>query len=96
FEPGPTAIEQLPKMRAALPDTPLLYDSGVANGADVMRALALGADFVMLGRAWHYAVAAMGPRGIDHLVHILTDDMKLSMAQIGAHTLADLPRRLIR
>ncbi|MEO0676854.1 MAG: alpha-hydroxy acid oxidase, partial [Pseudomonadota bacterium] len=40
FEPGPTAIEQLPKMRAALPDTPLLYDSGVANGADVMRALA--------------------------------------------------------
>ncbi|MEO1798340.1 MAG: alpha-hydroxy acid oxidase, partial [Pseudomonadota bacterium] len=96
FEPGPTAIEQLPKMRAALPDAPLLYDSGVANGADVMRALALGADFVMLGRAWHYAVAAMGPRGIDHLVHILTDDMKLSMAQIGAHTLADLPRRLIR
>ncbi|MEM1234398.1 MAG: alpha-hydroxy acid oxidase [Pseudomonadota bacterium] len=96
FEPGPTAIEQLPKMRAALPETPILYDSGVANGADVMRALALGADFVMLGRAWHYAVAAMGAAGIDHLVHILTDDMKLSMAQIGAHSLADLPRRLIR
>lgn len=96
FEPGPTAIEMLPRMRAALPEVPLLYDSGVASGADVMRALALGADFVMLGRAWHYAVAALGARGIDHLVHILTDDMKLSMAQIGAHSLSDLPRRLIR
>ena len=96
FEPGPTAIEMLPKFREALPDAPLLFDSGVENGADVMRALALGADFVMLGRAWHYALAAFGAAGIDHLIHILTDDMKLSMAQIGAHSLADLPRRLIR
>ncbi|MEL6551766.1 MAG: alpha-hydroxy acid oxidase [Pseudomonadota bacterium] len=96
FEPGPAAIEQLPLIRAALPDAPLIYDSGVTTGADVMRALALGADFVMLGRAWHYAVAAFGAAGIDHLVHILTDDMKLSMAQIGAHSLSDLPRRLMR
>ncbi|MEM6897618.1 MAG: alpha-hydroxy acid oxidase [Pseudomonadota bacterium] len=95
FEPGPAAIEMLPKMRAALPDAPILFDSGVATGMDVLRALALGADFVMLGRAWHYAVAAFGARGIDHLLHILTDDMKLNMAQIGAHSLGDLGRRLL-
>ncbi|MEM1237678.1 MAG: alpha-hydroxy acid oxidase [Pseudomonadota bacterium] len=96
FEPGPAAIDALPKIREALPDAPLIFDSGVASGMDVMRALALGADFVMLGRAWHYAVAAMGQRGIEHLIHILTDDMKLNMAQIGAHDLGDLSRRLIR
>ena len=96
FEHGPAAIEMLPKLRAALPDAPILFDSGVATGMDVLRALALGADFVMLGRAWHYAVAAFGARGIDHLLHILTDDMKLNMAQIGAHSLGDLGRRLLR
>ncbi|MEM6728136.1 MAG: alpha-hydroxy acid oxidase [Pseudomonadota bacterium] len=96
FEPGPAAIDTLAAIRAALPDAPLIFDSGIASGMDVLRALALGADFVMMGRAWHYAVSALGPEGPDHLVHILTEDMKLNMAQIGAHTLADLPRRLIR
>ena len=97
FEAGPAAITQLPLIRAAVgPDMPLIFDSGVASGLDVMRALALGADFVMLGRAWHYAVAAFGQAGVDHLIHILTDDMHLNMAQIGAHSLSDLPRRLIK
>ena len=96
FEPGPAAIDALPHIRETLPDAPLLFDSGIASGMDILRALALGADFVMMGRAWHYAVAAMGARGIEHLIHILTDDMKLNMAQIGAHDLSELPRRLIR
>jgi len=95
FEPGPAAIDMLPAVRAALPDAPLIFDSGVTTGMDVLRALALGADLVMLGRARHYAVAALQKRGIEHLIHILTDDMKLNMAQIGAHSLSDLPRRLM-
>lgn len=94
FEAGPAAITQLPKVRAALPDTPLIFDSGVASGMDVLRARALGADFVMLGRAWHYALAALGAAGPPHLAHILTEDMRLNMAQLGAHRLADLPARL--
>jgi L-lactate dehydrogenase (cytochrome) len=72
----------------------VLFDSGVSSGMDVLRALALGADFVMLGRAWHYAVAALGPRGPAHLHHILTEDMRLNMAQVGAHRLSDLAARL--
>ena len=95
LEGAPAAITMLPKVRAALgPDVPVLFDSGVASGMDVLRALALGADFVMLGRAWHYAVAALGARGPAHLHHILTEDMRLNMAQVGAHRLADLPGRL--
>ncbi|WGW02228.1 alpha-hydroxy acid oxidase [Tropicibacter oceani] len=96
FEPGPAAITQLPKVRQAVgPDFPVIFDSGVAAGMDVLRALALGADFVMLGRAWHYAVAALGAKGPAHLTHILTDDMKLNMAQLGTHHLADLSKRLL-
>lgn len=97
FEPGPATITALPKVREAVgPDFPLLFDSGVASGMDVLRALALGADFVMLGRAWHYAVAALGEQGPAHLTHILTDDMRLNMAQLGAHRLADVASRLIQ
>ncbi len=96
FEAGPAAITCLPQIRKAVgPDYPLIFDSGVNSGLDIMRALALGANMVMLGRAWHYAVAAFGQRGVDHLIHVLSDDMRLNMAQIGAHSLDDLPRRLI-
>jgi len=95
LEGAPAAITMLPKVRAALgPEVPVLFDSGVSSGMDVLRALALGADFVMLGRAWHYAVAALGPRGPAHLHHILTEDMRLNMAQVGAHRLSDLAARL--
>ncbi|SDY44918.1 alpha-hydroxy acid oxidase [Citreimonas salinaria] len=96
FEPGPASLDVLPGMRAALPDTPLIFDSGVASGVDVLRALALGADFVMLGRAWHYALGALAERGPAHLHHILTEDMRLNMAQIGAHRMTDLAARLWR
>jgi L-lactate dehydrogenase (cytochrome) len=96
FEAGPAAIDALPRVRAAVgADVPLIFDSGVSSGMDVLRALALGADFVMLGRAWHYAVAALAEKGPPHLAHILTDDMRLNMAQMGAHRLSDLPARLL-
>jgi len=97
FEPAPAAIAVLPAIRAALgPGVPIVYDSGVTTGVDLLRALALGADFVMLGRAWHYAVAALGQKGPDHLSHILTEDMRVNMAQMGAHAISDLADRLCR
>lgn len=60
-----------------------------------MRALALGADFVMLGRGFHYALAALGPKGIDHLVDILAQDMIANMGQIGARDLSQLPATVV-
>lgn len=96
FEAGPAVIDQLPKIREAVgPDVPLIYDSGVAWGIDVMRALAKGADFVMVGRAFQFAVAAFGARGIDHLVHILKADIEANMSQLGVEKIDQLPHYLL-
>lgn len=95
FDAAPGTIEVLPAIRRAT-KLPLIFDSGVEGGLDILRAMASGADFVMLGRAWHYALAALGPDGIDHLVHILREDLKANMGQLGARTLRDLPKPFAR
>ena len=90
---GPMA--QAAEPTAAVRAREILAATGVTGGLDIMRALALGADFVMLGRAFHYAVGALGEKGPPHLIHILKDDMFLNMGQIGARTLAELKDHLV-
>ena len=93
FDAAPATIEMLPSIRAAS-KLPIIFDSGIAGGLDVMRALALGADFVMLGRAFHYGLGAMGEAGGSHVLDILRKDMIANMGQIGAQSLPELPERL--
>ena len=93
FAGAPASIEVLPGIRAAT-KLPVIFDSGIEGGLDVMRALALGADFVMLGSGWHIALAALGPRGPAHLLDILKKDMAANMGQVGTPTLQDLPGAL--
>ncbi len=90
FDGAPATIEVLPEIRAAT-DLPLIFDSGIEGGLDILRAVLLGADFVMLGRTFHYALAAIGPEGPEYLIHMLSQDMISNMGQLGARTLADLP-----
>jgi L-lactate dehydrogenase (cytochrome) len=80
-------------VRAATP-LPVIFDSGIEGGLDVLRALASGADFVMLGRAFHYGLGALGEPGAAHVLDILRQDMISNMGQLGAKTLRDLPKCL--
>ncbi len=90
FDGAPSTIEVLPAIRAAT-NLPILFDSGIESGLDILRARALGADFIMLGRAFHFALGALGAKGPDHLVDILAKDMIANMGQLGARNLTDLP-----
>ncbi len=91
LDASPPAISVLPHIRAAVgPDFPLLFDSGIRSGEDVVKALALGADFVMLGRAILFALGANGASGLDSLFDIFSSDIDTVLAQIGCANVEDL------
>ena len=80
----PPAIDLLPLIRKAVgPEYPLLFDSGVRNGEDVVKALAMGADFVMLGRPLLFALGAEGKMGLNAMLECISEDTSLTMAQLG-------------
>jgi L-lactate dehydrogenase (cytochrome) len=93
FDAAPASIEVLPEIRAAT-QLPVIFDSGIEGGLDICRAIALGADFVMMGRAWHYALGALGKQGPAHLVDLLRRDLLANMGQLGASKLSDVSARL--
>lgn len=93
FDGAPTSIEALPLLvKEVKHKTTILLDSGVRTGLDIMRALSLGADFVLLGRAFMYGVAALGRYGGDHVVEVLMDDLKNNMVQLGVESIGELRR----
>ncbi|KMK66649.1 alpha-hydroxy acid oxidase [Puniceibacterium sp. IMCC21224] len=89
FDAAPASIEALPLIRAQT-TLPLIFDSGVTGGLDILRAIALGADFVMLGRPFHYALGALGRDGPAHLIDILQRDLVANLGQLGVAKPADL------
>ena len=94
FDGAPAAIDALPAIAHAVGGrTKVLFDSGVRGGLDIARALALGADFILLGRAFMYGVAALGRRGGDHVADLLKADLINNMIQLGCTTTAELRER---
>lgn len=68
----------------------VLADSGVRTGLDVIRMMALGADGVMIGRAWVYALAARGRAGVSHILELFEAEMRLGMALAGVARVSDI------
>ncbi len=95
LEAAPAAIDALPQIVDAVgADTAILFDSGIRSGADVARAIALGADFVFCGRAYMFGLGALGADGAQHAHRILHDGLVNVMHQTGCSTLADLRDRV--
>lgn len=96
LDSAPPAIQMLPLIRAAVGDDyPLIFDSGVRNGEAVIKALALGADFVMLGRPFLYGVGADGSRGLDAVVNLLKNEVSVTLAQLGRPDIEDVDSSVI-
>ena len=90
-------LRVLPDIVAACPDIPVMMDGGVRRGTDILKALALGARFVFVGRPFGYAAAVGGQTGVMHAIRLLSDEVHRDMALIGVTTLAELaPRHLVR
>jgi L-lactate dehydrogenase (cytochrome) len=73
----------------------VILDGGVRRGADVVKALALGARACMIGKAFNYGVAAAGQTGVEKAIDILQTEIDRTLALIGRPTLADLDRSAV-
>jgi L-lactate dehydrogenase (cytochrome) len=88
-----SALRVLPGIVAACPDIPIMLDGGVRRGTDVLKALALGAKFVFVGRPFNYAAALGGAAGVSHAIALLFDEIQRDMAMLGITRLEDLDSR---
>jgi L-lactate dehydrogenase (cytochrome) len=73
----------------------ILVDGGIRSGLDVVRMLALGADGVLIGRAWAYALAARGEAGVGHVLELMAAEMKVAMALTGVTRVEELDRNAL-
>lgn len=86
-------LQALEKIRAELgADADIIYDSGIMSGNDIVTALALGADFVMVGRAYLYGLMAGGREGVDKAIELLAGQVSNTLQLLGCSSVADLKR----
>lgn len=92
---APTPIELLPRVVDAVNGRAQVFiDTGVLSGADVLAAVGLGADAVMVGRAYLYGLMAGGERGVDRMLEIMRSEAERTMQLMGAGSIADVRGRV--
>ena len=97
-ESGIATIDSLPEVVKVIDGRiPVIMDSGIRRGVDVFKALALGADAVLIGRAYLWGLAAFGEAGVEMVLRILRDELRVAMQLAGTPSLADIgPRSVLR
>jgi len=89
-------LRVLPGIVAACKDIPVMMDGGIRRGTDVLKAMALGAAFVFVGRPFNYATAIAGEAGVRHAIQLLASEIDRDMAMLGVNRLDELtPRSLL-
>lgn len=92
----PASIDALPVVvKAVAGRVAVLMDGGIRRGTDVLKALALGASAVMVGRPCLYALAVAGPAGVAHVLHVLRCEFEIAMVLTGCRTLGDIGPHVI-
>lgn len=88
---GRGSLDSLPEVVAAIDGrVPVLVDSGFRRGADIFKALAMGASAVSIGRAYIWGLAAFGQAGVEKVLEMLNAELSMVMRQMGARTIADI------
>ena len=85
-----TPLRALPRILEHFKEGPVMLDSGVRRGSDVLKALALGARCVFLGRPFNYAAAVGGAAGVDHAISLLEQEVSRNMAMMGVNSVSEL------
>ncbi len=95
LDSAPSAVSMLPRVVEAVGDrVEVLMDGGVRSGQDIVKALALGARGVMLGRAWVWALAARGQAGVQNVLALMRKEMAVTLALTGVCRATDLTREI--
>lgn len=90
-------LHVLPAVCEAVPHLPVIVDSGVRRGTDVVKAIGLGAKFVLVGRPFNYAAAVGGVDGVDYAISILKGEVLRTLGQIGVKRIAGInPGQIVR
>jgi L-lactate dehydrogenase (cytochrome) len=88
-------LKMLPAVAQEAGNMAILMDSGIRRGTDVLKALALGAHFVFVGRPFLYAAAIAGEAGVHHAAKLLREEISRDMAMLGINTMAEMKRELL-
>ena len=97
LDDAPAPIDLVEPVRDEVGDgATIICDGGIRRGSDIVKALALGADAVSIGRPYLYGLAAAGERGVDHVLDFMRDGLERTMALTGCRTIAEINRDLVQ
>jgi len=90
------SIDALPRIRETVGiDYPLIFDSGIRSGSDIIRALALGADFTMMGRPLMYGIGADQKNGLNRVLEIIREELSISLGLVGLTDINEVNNEVI-